>query len=353
MSRRPVAVAVVGQRAVAIAELIVASASISDQIEWCGVVPLGSPLSDIDVVVLALTGNVEADEFALRQLVATTSAANVVVALAGSDFSTAMVRAARRLGVRSFIDQSLSAQSMIAALMTIADGGAVEPGRRAAAGRDWIGRDAGLSERESQVLVLCAEGLTNREIAETLYINVETVKSHLKNVYSSLGLHNRAQAATYVHRARSTGRMVALDWSHDRSRSDAGAATIGEVSAYSLAVHLGLDEATIAERLALLSLTTSGRDRLGRYSTAVDVSAAAYAERLTARWIEFEQTAPLLHDEGVVRRLVDHQRSYLLELFTATFDVRHCEAMVPDRGDASSAAAATPALPRLIRPSHL
>lgn len=63
------------------------------------------------------------------------------------------------------------------------------PGIRSGAG--WLGRDDGLTERESEVLQLCADGMSNREIAEHLYVNVETVKSHLKHAYSRLGLRNR------------------------------------------------------------------------------------------------------------------------------------------------------------------
>ncbi len=51
-----------------------------------------------------------------------------------------------------------------------------------------------LSERELAVLRLLAQGHTNREIAQTLVISVNTVKSHLKSVYGKLGVHNRRQA---------------------------------------------------------------------------------------------------------------------------------------------------------------
>ena len=65
---------------------------------------------------------------------------------------------------------------------------------------DWPGKREGLSERESQVLVLCADGLKNREIADALYIGNETVKTHLRNVFGKLGLRNRVEAAAFVQR---------------------------------------------------------------------------------------------------------------------------------------------------------
>jgi LuxR family maltose regulon positive regulatory protein len=53
-----------------------------------------------------------------------------------------------------------------------------------------------LSERELEVLHLIAEGLTNREIATRLYLSLNTVKVHTRNIYGKLGVSNRTQAAT-------------------------------------------------------------------------------------------------------------------------------------------------------------
>ncbi len=59
-----------------------------------------------------------------------------------------------------------------------------------------------LSERELEVLQLIAEGLTNQEIAARLFLSLNTVKAHTRNIYGKLGVHNRTQAVT---RARALG----------------------------------------------------------------------------------------------------------------------------------------------------
>lgn len=59
-----------------------------------------------------------------------------------------------------------------------------------------------LTEREVEVLRLIAQGASNREIAATLIISEGTVKNHISNILSRLGLRDRTQAAIY---ARETG----------------------------------------------------------------------------------------------------------------------------------------------------
>jgi LuxR family maltose regulon positive regulatory protein len=51
-----------------------------------------------------------------------------------------------------------------------------------------------LSERELEVLQLVAEGLTNQEIAERLFLSLATIKWHASNIYSKLGVSNRTEA---------------------------------------------------------------------------------------------------------------------------------------------------------------
>lgn len=54
--------------------------------------------------------------------------------------------------------------------------------------------------RELEVLRLIGEGKTNQEIADQLYIGIKTVKTHVSNILSKLGVEDRTQAAIYAHR---------------------------------------------------------------------------------------------------------------------------------------------------------
>lgn len=55
-----------------------------------------------------------------------------------------------------------------------------------------------LTERETEVLKLLAQGMANKEIAQTLVIGEKTVKTHVSNVLSKLGVTSRTQAALYA-----------------------------------------------------------------------------------------------------------------------------------------------------------
>jgi LuxR family maltose regulon positive regulatory protein len=79
------------------------------------------------------------------------------------------------------------------------------------AGQDRLAPTSGarilstLSPRETDILTLIAEGLSNKEIARSLDIGPETVKSHLKSIFTKLGVERRAQA---VSRAQTLGLVI-------------------------------------------------------------------------------------------------------------------------------------------------
>lgn len=62
--------------------------------------------------------------------------------------------------------------------------------------------DPGLSARENTILHLVVDGLSNREIAERLFLSRYTVESHIKNVYRKLSVSSRTQAAQEARRRR-------------------------------------------------------------------------------------------------------------------------------------------------------
>ena len=55
-----------------------------------------------------------------------------------------------------------------------------------------------LTGREAQILGLIGAGMSNRAVAEALFVSPRTVERHIANIYRKIHAHNRAEAATYA-----------------------------------------------------------------------------------------------------------------------------------------------------------
>ena len=109
---------------------------------------------------------------------------------------------ARRLGAQPLLAEVelLARRARIAPEPTATGGSetaAVQPGAP--------GDELGLTPREREVLALVAQGRTNRQIGETLFISEKTASVHVSNILAKLGVANRAEAADTVHRIGLTG----------------------------------------------------------------------------------------------------------------------------------------------------
>lgn len=163
---------------------------------------VGEPVDHppIDVALYDTYGRVGIAEEALRKLRRHRDILHT--AMFTMEPAPELVAEAQRAGASGVIAKSLPAEAIVDALVrvaagevVIATGASTEP---ALDELDWPGKDDGLSERESAVLVLASEGLTNAEIGEALYLGRETVKTHLSRAFAKLGVRNRAAAVRYV-----------------------------------------------------------------------------------------------------------------------------------------------------------
>lgn len=123
------------------------------------------------------------------------------------------VYAALRAGASGFLLKETSARTLGEAVRVVAAGDALlapsvtrrllaEFARPAAGVAVRPGRPAGLTARETEVLVLVATGLSNAEIARELVISEQTVKTHISRILDKLALRDRTQAAIYAYETR-------------------------------------------------------------------------------------------------------------------------------------------------------
>jgi DNA-binding NarL/FixJ family response regulator len=117
---------------------------------------------------------------------------------------------ALRAGASAFVLKDIPPEELVAAVRTVADGGAMLApqitrrligrfARQLGADRDLAKRLERLTSRELEVLKALADGKSNAEIAETLFIGAATVKTHVSSLLSKLGLRDRAQAVVFAY----------------------------------------------------------------------------------------------------------------------------------------------------------
>lgn len=111
-----------------------------------------------------------------------------------------MVRQALRAGAQGFISKAVPRDKVIEGIKAAANGERIVLTRKSQQAIDaalrWPGRDLSLTGRESELLSLLPTGMTNRELAATLYVSENTIKTQLRGLYAKLGVRNRAQAAS-------------------------------------------------------------------------------------------------------------------------------------------------------------
>lgn len=117
---------------------------------------------------------------------------------------------ALRAGASGFMLKDVPRDELAAAVRTVHDGGAMlSPAitsrligrftRRLEVDTETSRRLEELSDRERQVLVEIAQGRSNGEISERLFIGAATVKSHINHVFTKLGVRDRAQAVAFAY----------------------------------------------------------------------------------------------------------------------------------------------------------
>ena len=113
-----------------------------------------------------------------------------------------LVSAALRHGYSGVIGKALSGRRLVEALECVGRGERVvcvpgQPPDLAQAPVKWSGDDVGLTPREADVLDLIAAGHANAEIAESLHVSINSVKSYVRSAYRKIGATSRSQAVLW------------------------------------------------------------------------------------------------------------------------------------------------------------
>jgi two-component system, NarL family, response regulator LiaR len=123
--------------------------------------------------------------------VTSVTAAPVLVFTWGT--SPTSLRRAMSAGARGVLPKTASGADLVAAVQAVHRGETLAPARRTGSAPAV----AELSTREAEVLELICRGMSNLEIAEQLYVSVNSVKTYVRQIYQKISVTRRAQAVAW------------------------------------------------------------------------------------------------------------------------------------------------------------
>jgi DNA-binding NarL/FixJ family response regulator len=144
----------------------------------------------------------------------------VQVLVVGPKRDPGLVEELLRIGCVGFVTQDVSSAVLKKAVRSVALGEFWADRRVTSRVVQQLLSQSGsrtLTPRERQVLWLIGQGLKNRAIAERLYITRDTVRWHIRSIYSKIGVHDRLSAALYAQEHLGDGIVVGQQSSSQES----------------------------------------------------------------------------------------------------------------------------------------
>jgi len=155
-------------------------------------------IRDVDVILYDTFGAVQGEGLDV-DAVAGDSDAKVVIY--SWNLHGELVRESVRAGVAAYLSKGLEAKELVDAIEKVHAGQRLVPDGGGTAspkpGAVWPGKESGLTVRESEIVALITQGLSNQEIAERSYLSINSVKTYIRTAYRKMGVERRSQAVLW------------------------------------------------------------------------------------------------------------------------------------------------------------
>ena len=194
--RPPLRLAIVDDYAVVVAG--VASLLAAERIDVVETGALMPVITDVDIVLYDTFGQVQGSGIDLEDFVRDSGAKVVIYSW---NLRPEMVEQALAGGARGYLSKVLTGPEIVRALERVMNGEIVIlPGDHETSvegAGDWPGREKGLSSREAEILALITQGLTNQQIADRVFLSINSVKTYIRSAYRKIRVERRSQAVLW------------------------------------------------------------------------------------------------------------------------------------------------------------
>ncbi|GLJ68758.1 DNA-binding NarL/FixJ family response regulator [Nocardioides luteus] len=148
-----------------------------------------SKATGVDVIVYDTLGLYRGDGSDLAHLLRETGGE---VLIFSRDVRPDLRAKAYAMGAKAWVSMSVHAGDLVHIIELAAEGQYIDEQE------DQAGTLAGLTTRETEVLALITQGLSNKEVAKKLVLSINTLKSHIRQIYSKIEVETRSQAVSWA-----------------------------------------------------------------------------------------------------------------------------------------------------------
>ncbi|QIK76855.1 LuxR C-terminal-related transcriptional regulator [Nocardioides piscis] len=160
---------------------------------------MASVVSDVDIVLYDTFGQVDGVGLDLEDFVRDSGAKVVVYSW---NLEPRMVVQALAGGASGYLSKVLTGPQVVDALERVMRGEVVvitgDHETSVGGAGDWPGRSVGLSPREAEMIALITQGLSNQEIADRVFISINSVKMFIRSAYRKMGVTRRTEAVMWA-----------------------------------------------------------------------------------------------------------------------------------------------------------
>jgi two-component system, NarL family, response regulator LiaR len=197
-ARGPIRLAVVNDFAVVVAGVATMLAPFRERVQVVELDIATTTGGEVDLVLYDTFGVLRDPAWNVESIVAVTGAKVVVFSWLTEP---ELVRRTLAAGASGFVSKTIEPGPLVDRLERIHRGEIVvpDPGPRSLTlrGGDWPGADAGLTAREAEIITLVVSGLSNKEIASTMFLSINSVKTYIRTAYRKIGVTTRTQAVLW------------------------------------------------------------------------------------------------------------------------------------------------------------